>query len=211
MKNNKYLYLLAGILIGVIGVWVLNYSNIGITRNPAGMMGQRNNIVQNSDVIDAHFIEQMIPHHEDAITMSELALEKATKPEVKELAQNIITSQTKEIEQMSAWYKDWFGKEVPQDASTMGMHGMMGSARPNSMHMGIMGGDADIESLENSEDFDREFIEQMIPHHQMAVMMANMLVNSTKREEMKNLGENIIETQSSEIELMRNWLEAWNE
>jgi len=211
MKNNKYLYLLVGILIGVIGVSVFNYSNFSINRYPVGMMGQRNNTVQNSDAIDAHFIEQMIPHHEDAITMSELALEKAVRPEVKELAENIITSQTKEIDQMKVWYKKWFEKEVPQDASIMGMHGMMGSARQNSMHMGMMGGDADIENLESAEDFDREFVEQMIPHHQMAVMMAYMLKNSTERAEMKKLSEDIISAQTSEIDMMRNWLEAWNE
>jgi len=205
MKNNKFLYLITGILIGGLSVGILIYSNIGKVQSSISIKDQRNNAIQNSDMIDTHFIEQMIPHHEDAITMSELALEKGVNPEVRELAENIITSQTKEIEQMRAWYKDWFGKEVPSDASVMSHHGMMSGG----MHMGMMGGDADMQNLESAEDFDREFVEQMIPHHQMAVMMANMLKNSTEREEMKKLSEDIISAQTSEIDMMRDWLESW--
>ena len=202
-SDNKYLFLIVGIFIGAIGVWVLIYSNPNLERSP-GMMGQSKSI-QNSDAIDAHFIEQMIPHHEDAITMSELALERAQREEVKELAQNIIDSQSKEITQMKTWYKDWFGKDVPEDIIVMGQHGMMGGG----MHMGIMGTDADIDTLGNAEDFDREFVEQMIPHHLMAVMMGNMLENSTQRPEMKKLAEDIITAQTSEIDLMRGWLADW--
>ncbi len=205
-ENNKYLYLLAGILIGAIGIWLLNYSNPNLVRSPMGMMAAENVVTQNSDTIDAHFIEQMIPHHEDAITMSEIALVKATKPEVKELAQNIITSQTSEIDLMREWYKDWFEKDVPTGSQVMQGHGMMGGGR---MHMGMMGSEMDVDNLENSEDFDREFVEQMIPHHQMAVMMANMLENSTDRPEMKQLAEDIIAAQTSEIDLMRGWLTDW--
>src|SRR3989344_9452426 len=118
MKRDPLLYLVIGALIGGVVVWFL--ANNAVNTNNVGMM-------QNSQTIDAHFIEQMIPHHEDAIAMAELALTKATRPEVKTLAQNIIDSQSKEIEQMKAWYKDWFGKDVPEDENVMGMHGMMGS------------------------------------------------------------------------------------
>lgn len=156
-----------------------------------------------SNMLDAHFIEQMIPHHADAITMSELALERATKPEVRELAENIIQSQSEEITQMKNWYRVWFNKEVPEGEQVMNMHGM---GRGQNMHMGVMGDETDIAKLEQAEDFDTEFIRQMIPHHQMAVMMANMLKNGTDRPEMKTLALNIIRTQTSEIELMRTWL-----
>lgn len=207
-ENNKFLYLLAGILTGAIGVWILGYSNPNIFRFPTGTMKTENIVSQNSDAIDAHFIEQMIPHHEDAVTMSKIALEKSQREEVKELAENIISAQSKEINDMKSWYKEWFNRELPTGSEVMQHHGMMSGS---SMHMGMMGNEMDIESLENSEDFDREFIEQMIPHHQMAVMMANMLKNSTEREEMKTLADNIINSQTSEIELMRAWLSDWNE
>ena len=49
----------------------------------------------------------------------------------------------------------------------------------------------------------------MIPHHQMAVMMANMLASSTNRPEMKKLAQDIIIAQTKEINQMREWYKAW--
>lgn len=200
---NKLIFLITGIVIG--GLAVFGYYSDKASINPGIMMG-RNSVSNDSDVIDAHFIEQMIPHHEDAITMSELALEKATRPEVKELAANIISSQSNEITQMKAWYKDWYGRELPTGEEVMSQHGMMSGGR---MHMGMRGSDMDLDSLENSEDFDRAFVEDMIPHHQMAVMMASMLKNGTNRPEMKKLADDIILAQTAEIDLMRKWLTEW--
>ncbi len=69
----------------------------------------------------------------------------------------------------------------------------------------------DMTDLEGASDatFDREFLEQMIPHHEMAVMMAQMLAASTERSEMKVFADQIITSQSREIEMMRDWLDAW--
>jgi uncharacterized protein (DUF305 family) len=53
-----------------------------------GMMGEQ------------HFITMMIPHHEDAIAMANMALTRAEHPEIKQLAKNIKTSQSQEIEQI---------------------------------------------------------------------------------------------------------------
>ena len=162
---------------------------------PSGgrMMGQ----------IDPHFIEQMIPHHEDAITMANLALVRAEHSEIKTLANNIIKAQSEEIDQMKQWYQSWFGNEVPDLNSSMG-HGL-----GVMMHGGMMGSEADTKTLENAKTFDKEFIEQMIPHHQMAVMMAQMLARSTNRPEMKQLAENIISSQTKEINQMREWYTVW--
>lgn len=203
---NKLIFLIIGMVIG--GLAVFGYVSEKSSVNQGSMMG-RNTVSDDSDVIDAHFIEQMIPHHEDAITMSQLALGKATRPEVKELAANIISSQSKEIDQMKAWYKDWYGRELPTGDEVMNQHGMMGSSRQNSMHMGMMGGDMDLTNLEKSDDFDRAFVEDMIPHHQMAVMMASMLKNGTDRPEMKKLADDIIISQTAEIDTMRKWLSEW--
>lgn len=206
MKNNKITYCIAGLIIGVAIMWVL--SSIVFQPNRTGMMGRTNdqNVVQNSDVMDAHFIEQMIPHHEDAITMAKLAQTRAQTPEVKQLAANIIESQGKEITQMKAWYKEWYGREFPT-GSQVTMHHGMGSS--SSMHMGMMGDENDMKRLENAENFDQEFVEEMIPHHQMAVMMASMLQNGTTRPEMKKLADDIIVAQTDEINQMRTWLKKW--
>lgn len=56
---------------------------------------------------DLHFIEMMIPHHQDAIDMAELALTRAAHPELKTFAQQIITAQQKEIDDMEEWMAEW--------------------------------------------------------------------------------------------------------
>lgn len=145
--------------------------------------------------LDRRFIEEMIPHHEDAVLMAELALEKSDKEEIIELAENIKREQSREIDEMRSWYKLWYGTDVPEYAGGM-MQGMMGNM-------------TDIESLENAEDFDKEFIEQMIPHHQMALMMVSMMLQGTERKEMKKLADDILRTQTEEINQMRAWYSKW--
>lgn len=146
--------------------------------------------------IDRHFIVQMIPHHEGAIAMAKIALERSKRPEILSLANGIIEAQEKENGDMRAWYRSWFGTTPPEGG--MGM-----------MHMGGMEGDTNALQNVSEADFDREFIEQMIPHHEMAIMMAEMLRASTVRDEMKELANNIITSQSREIEMMRGWLTSW--
>ncbi len=205
--NNQLAYGGLGLLIGVLATWLV-FVNTGNNFNWPAMMGsapadrQMGNFTQ----IDAHFIEQMIPHHEDAITMSNLALEKAKRPEIKQLAQSIISSQSAEIEQMKDWYRDWFGRDVASGNEVMMHHGMMSGA---GFHMGMMGDASDTDRLANAADFDKAFIEEMIPHHQMAVMMASMLKQGTERAEMQQLADNITEAQTSEINQMRQWHNAW--
>lgn len=170
------------------------------------MMEGGNNTTQNNGMtgaIDAHFIEQMIPHHEGAVAMATLALEKSKHPEIKTLARAIIESQTKEIADMTVWYKNWFGKDVPKGSIGMMGGGMMSES---GMHMG---GQEDIASLENATDFDKVFIEAMIPHHQMALMMVRMLEAGTSRLEMIQLAKNITTSQSKEIQDMQGWYKAW--
>ena len=195
MNKNTFFFSMMGVLVGSL-VTYLAISTVS-SNSVNSMM---------TTSIDRHFIEQMIPHHEDAITMAKLALEKTKRPEIKNLSQNIIKAQEAEIAQMTQWYQDWYGPNVPQENSQMEMHGMMGQG---GMHMGMMGDETDIEALNTASDFDREFIEQMIPHHQMAVMMANMLETGTNRNELKQLAQNIISSQTQEINQMRSWYKNW--
>jgi uncharacterized protein (DUF305 family) len=185
------------VVIGVVMLFVgvgLGYalSGSGVQRSPH-MMGDGSMMSQN---IDQHFIVQMIPHHEGAIEMANVALERSNRPEVLSLARGIIEAQEREIRDMQSWYAEWFGSAPP--AGGMG-----------GMRMGGMEGDVDELRSTGDADFDREFIEQMIPHHEMAVMMAQMLQASTQRAEMKTLADNIITSQTREIEMMRSWLKSW--
>ncbi len=208
--SKEIMYGLGGIIIGlIIGVLLaqnaVNYNQTGMIRM-MGMRSQNNSMV--ASTMDAHFIEQMIPHHEDAITMAELAKDLAKRQEVKTLAQNIIDSQSKEIGQMKSWYKDWYGRNLPTGSNVMQQHGMITGS---SMHMGMMGNETDMTRLQEADDFDRVFIEDMIPHHQMAVMMASMLKNGTNREEMRKLADDIVSAQTKEIDSMRSWYKEWYE
>jgi uncharacterized protein (DUF305 family) len=146
--------------------------------------------------IDQHFIIQMIPHHEGAIAMARVALENSKRPEILSLAQGIIEAQERENSEMRSWYQTWFNVAVPEGGMS-------------SMHMSGMEGD--IEALESTmaAEFDREFLKQMIPHHEMAIMMAQMLQVTTERDEMKTLADNIVTSQSREIDMMKSWLESW--
>ena len=163
---------------------------------------------------DRHFIEKMILHHRGAIEMADLALSKAKRPEIKQLAEAIKKDQNREIEQMTAWYKQWYNAEVPTSSSNgMGMSMTSGDATncrdnqgmPMNSGMSMMGMmNMDLEALKNAPDFDKAFIEQMIPHHKMAVMMAGMVLDSD-RSEIRDLAKSIIQTQSDEIEQMRQW------
>lgn len=74
---------------------------------------------------------------------------------------------------------------------------------------GMMDEMADLQILETAPVFDKEFIEQMIPHHQMGVMMARMVLSRSDRPEIEDLARAIITTQTAEIEQMRDWYQVW--
>src|SRR3989338_5050684 len=142
--------------------------------------------------IDQHFIVQMIPHHEGAIAMAEIALERSKRPEIISLANGIIEAQTREITDMRAWYQSWFDSAPPEG----GMPARQSLGAGGGMHMGGMTGEIDDLEATSAAEFDREFMEQMIPHHEMAIMMAQMLATATERAEMQELADNIIASQA---------------
>lgn len=70
----------------------------------AGLQGKT------GDAFDQEFLSEMIVHHQGAVQMAQAALQSAKHQEIKDLAQNIITAQNKEIAEMQAWQKTWYGK-----------------------------------------------------------------------------------------------------
>lgn len=158
------------------------------------MMGNN----QTMSNLDKHFIEQMVPHHDGAVAMAKLAFEKSKRSEIKTLTSAIIAGQTKEIADMTGWYKNWFGKDVPKVNKAMKGDGMRSK-----------GGKEDMASLENATDFDKAFLKAMISHHQKALMMVQMLEAGTKRPEMIELAKNITVSQSKEVKDMQGWYKDW--
>jgi uncharacterized protein (DUF305 family) len=142
------------------------------------------------------FMQEMIVHHQSAIDMAKLVPTHTKRPELNMLSQNIITAQTKEIDQMTSWLNAWYQEKPLADSmSVPGMMGMMG----------------DMDTLKNAKDaaFDKQFTTMMIQHHQQAVNMAHLIPGKTQRPELVELGQNIIKTQSSEIQQMQSWQKEW--
>ncbi|PKQ28997.1 MAG: DUF305 domain-containing protein [Actinobacteria bacterium HGW-Actinobacteria-10] len=149
--------------------------------------------------VERMFIEQMVPHHDQAIAMAELASEKAEHPELRDLAQEIVRTQSEENEQMREWYSDWFGETLSPGESGGMMDGMPG----------MMGREVDLDELEDADPFDKEFIEQMIPHHRMGIMMARMAGSSSGRDDFRRFTGEIVDVQSDEIDMMSGWYDEW--
>ncbi|MCT0217540.1 DUF305 domain-containing protein [Synechococcus sp. CS-1329] len=164
---------------------------------------------------DQQFIVMMIPHHDGAIAMADLALTRAKRPEIKALAKSIKASQTRENAQMRAWYKQWYDKDVPSWGPGTGwgwQGGMgmgMGMGMGGGMGGGAMGGWTNLSALSAAPDFDRAFIEQMIPHHQMGVMMASMAQTNSQHPELRQLQQAMVRVQSDEIQQMSQWYRSW--
>lgn len=168
-------------------------------------MGQRS--------ADAHFIVMMIPHHEGAIAMAELALQRSRRPEIRGLAERIRTSQSQENAQMRRWYGQWYGSDVPSWPGLgwgqgMSMGGGMGMGGMG-MGMGMPGFSTSLDALRTAPDFDRAFLEQMIAHHRMGVMMASHAQGGTVHPELRELEATMVRVQSAEIEQMARWYQQW--
>lgn len=151
---------------------------------------------------DVQFATGMIPHHQQAVTMSDMALEQGG-PEVAALAERIQTAQGPEIETMTAWLEAW-GEEVPQDMDQMDMDGMD--------HMGMEGmmTPEQMDSLMEAggTQFDTMWLEMMIEHHNGAITMSETQVAEGENPEVVDLAENIAETQAAEIAEMEDLLQA---
>ena len=156
---------------------------------------------------DQRFIAAMIPHHQGAIAMAELALRKAGRAEIRALAQRIISSQSQEIVQMRQWYQQWYGAPVPEFYGFGGM--AMGS---HGMGMG-MGGKSmpgtDLAALSRAKDFERAFLSEMVAHHRMGVRMAAMAQIHARHLELLNLEQAMVREQSSDINQMEAWARQW--
>ncbi|MCP9788125.1 DUF305 domain-containing protein [Cyanobium sp. Maggiore-St4-Cus] len=168
-------------------------------------MGQRS--------VDARFIVMMIPHHDGAIAMAELALQRSKRPEIRALAEKIRTSQSQENSQMRQWYRQWYGTDVPAwgigAVHGMGMSPGMGMGGGMGMGLGMPGMGTSLEALKSAPDFDRTFIEQMIPHHRMGVMMASHAEGNTQHPQLRELKAAMVRVQSQEIEQMAQWYRQW--
>ena len=140
---------------------------------------------------DISFAEMMIPHHEQAVLMSDIALTNSTSDEILALARDIKAAQAPEIEMMGGWT------------------GVNPSNHMGHMMDGMLS-DEEIQQLRDSEGvtFDRLFLEGMIAHHQGAIKMARMVAGSENKE-VAVLAAAIIDAQEKEIAFMQELIKFY--
>jgi uncharacterized protein (DUF305 family) len=154
----------------------------------------RQMVAPNGEYSDAAFVDSMVPHHEGAVEMAQVALENAEHEEIRTLAQDIVSAQRAEIE-LFGEIREELGGEPAMEMSQEDMEGMMGNM--------------DAGELANQRPFDRAFIDAMIPHHQSAIEMANVALEESEDPEIREIALGIVDAQKREIEQMTSWRDEW--
>ena len=139
---------------------------------------------------DVMFAQMMIPHHQQAIEMAELAESKSSNQQVLSLAADIKAAQQPEIDQLTGWLEDW-GQPTSSD-----MGGMMS---PEQM--------AELEAA-SGEQFDQLWLQMMIEHHQGAIDMAKTEIAEGQNPDAVEMAKTIEQTQQAEIDTMTDLLAA---
>lgn len=161
---------------------------------------------------DVAFAQSMIPHHEQAVEMADLALAPAAdaSPQVKKLAEQIKAAQGPEIQKMSGWLDGWGAPSaMPGQTDSGGMAGMDHSGHDmGGMTMSGMMTPEDMLSLSQSsgDEFDTMWIQMMIAHHEGAVVMAEQVKANSENPEVTTLADQIISAQRQEIQTMKDLL-----
>lgn len=153
------------------------------------------------DPADVTFAQMMIPHHQQAVRMSELAGSRAADPEVIRLAGRIRAAQAPEIATMTGWLTAW-GRPVPAGSPAGGHLPGMDHGMPGMMS------DTDLARLEGAtgRDFDRLFLTLMIAHHEGAITMARQELADGRHAGARAMAQQIVATQQGEIDTMRKIL-----
>lgn len=154
---------------------------------------------------DIAFAQQMIPHHEQALEMAEVALTKKTSPAIERLARDIRRAQEPEIVLMRQWLADW-GAAAPDHA---GEAGASAAADEHGHDMpGMATGDELMALTEASgSEFDRVWLELMVAHHAGAIEMAEQVAGSTDDLEVRALADAVVTGQAAEIARMQELLD----
>ena len=204
MINHKPVF---GVLAA--GVAALLLAGCGGTSTPAADTATPATVVSSGpttvsaahNAADITFAQQMIPHHQQAVATAQLAADRATNGEVKQLAARIQSAQDPEITQMQAFLTAWGATAAAPTGDPGGMHDMGAtmSAMPGTMS------DNQMSQLRQATGapFDRAFLQMMTAHHQGAIQMAQTELAAGQNPDAKALAQKIITAQQGEITQMR--------
>ena len=148
---------------------------------------------QGTAKFEIRFLEGMIDHHHMAVMMSELCDGRTVHSDLQALCEQIRSTQTAEIEQMQSWLMQWY--ELTHEPEM--------NARMENM----------IERLSamSGEEFEIEYMQMMIRHHEEAIREAGHCLERAQHEELLALCESISQAQEEEIAQLRDWLCDWYE
>lgn len=144
MKKESTLYGVVGLLAGIVIAWTV--AAVSVNNNYTGMMNMmgmhtgntsQGGMMNDSDMsmaqmtdslkgktgddFDEAFLAAMIAHHQGAVDMARLAQANAKHDEIKAMANDIISTQSQEIDKMQTWQSDWGYKAVPTMQHNMNM------------------------------------------------------------------------------------------
>ena len=167
----------------------LSGCSLGRTRDRDGWRHGGGTMAMSMASSEAAWLAEMIPHHEEAVDAAR-ELARSARPEMRTLGESIVRSQTAQIEQMRGWLAAWYPTQREDPAY-----------RPMMRDLSGLTGDA----------LDRAFLEDMVRHHMMAVMMSQHLLRArtATHPEVADLAGRIIDEQRAEIRQMNRWLASW--
>ena len=151
-------------------------------------------VAPNGEYSDAAFVDAMVPHHEGAVEMAEVALQNAEHEEIRVLAREIIDAQRAEIEEFGR-LRGELGGTTMEGMSEEEMNGEMGMT--------------DARDLAGARPFDRAFIDAMMPHHESATAMAKVALEESEDPRIRRIAEDIVSSQEREISQMKAWRAEW--
>lgn len=189
-----------GVLLAIIALLSATVISFAVNRDSDHMdnNGMGGHMSQNSTSskytgADIMFLQMMIPHHQQAIDISNLAMKTSKDSELLALAKTIAADQAAEITQMKAWLKD-AGADLDMGHSMDGMGGMLNDAELSALN------------AETGTKFDILWLKGMTGHHDGAIHMTTM-IRDASNPDIKAFGEKVIKDQSAQIEQMKLMLQ----
>lgn len=152
------------------------------------------------DNVNFAFVTEMIPHHEGAIGMSNAIVKYGCNAEVKSIAEHIIQSQNTQLPLMESM-KFKFEKESKSDCTEWSNYITAYDKIKDKMFKSM-------ESVKPSDNADVTFLKQMIPHHEGAIEMSKEILKYTKDPQLKKLAEDIVNSQNSGVQKMKDLLKT---
>ena len=180
-------------IIALLGATVISFAvnRDGDHMDDNGMGGQMNTSTTLTKYTgaDIMFLQMMIPHHQQAVDISNLAMKTSKDPELLALAKKIANDQAAEIIQMQGWLND-ANVNAGMGHSMDGMGGMLNDAELSALN------------AESGTKFDLLWLKGMTGHHDGAIHMTTM-IRDASNPDIKAFGDKVVADQTAQIEQMK--------